>query len=212
LRDNHRDSLKRQKSGKSGQAASTENTWKYARIMEFLIPYMKNRDRSTNLTSLQSNLDISTPLATQDSSNEQSSQQPTQLPCTDEEEQSNTSVPLENAVQGLESTQRTQTTRKRKGDGDILDVIREIESNHSRRQEERENRRREKKHPIEIFFESMAQTTKNMPTYLQNRIKKKVLELVCDAEEELESYSTASNYVYSASSTSASPATYEQLL
>lgn len=40
----------------------------------------------------------------------------------------------------------------------------------------------------------MAQTTKPMPTYLQNKIKKKVLQVVCDAEEELESFNTGHGY------------------
>lgn len=36
---------------RSGQAATNINTWKYAELMEFLLPYMKNRNRSTNLNT-----------------------------------------------------------------------------------------------------------------------------------------------------------------
>lgn len=48
LRDSHRHSLNKAKSSRSGQAASTENTWKYAQLMEFLLPHMKNRPTSGN--------------------------------------------------------------------------------------------------------------------------------------------------------------------
>ncbi|CAF4896939.1 unnamed protein product [Pieris macdunnoughi] len=45
-------SLKRTRSlFPSGQAATNINTWRYAELMEFLLPYMKNRSRSTNLNS-----------------------------------------------------------------------------------------------------------------------------------------------------------------
>ncbi|KAL0822491.1 hypothetical protein ABMA28_004545 [Loxostege sticticalis] len=47
LRDNLRDSLKRQKCGKTGQVAPAVNNCKYAQIMKFLLPFMKNRKTST---------------------------------------------------------------------------------------------------------------------------------------------------------------------
>ncbi|XP_039763793.1 uncharacterized protein LOC120636398 [Pararge aegeria] len=158
FRDNHRDSLKRQKSGKTGQAASSVNTWKYAQIMEFLIPYMKNRERSTNLTNSQPTQNTNTEQSTQDSGNEPSGHHTTQV--SSYEEQSTTSIVADNASEEVESTPQTQPTRKRKND-DIIDIIREIENNHIRRQEDRDIRRKETKHPIETFFQSMGQTTKS---------------------------------------------------
>ncbi|CAF4948459.1 unnamed protein product [Pieris macdunnoughi] len=46
------------------------------------------------------------------------------------------------------------------------------------------------KDAIDLFLESMAITIKTMPTWIQNRIKKKIFLIVSDAEEELENYST----------------------
>lgn len=209
LRDNHRDSLKRQKCGKTGQAAPAINNWKYAQIMDFLLPFMKNRKVSTNLTNSQCTQEIIDQNSTQDS--ELCTQQSTQ-----EVEESIMLIPLANN-EGPECTQETQTTRKRKNDVDIIDIIKDIEENHNRRQEERDNirKKQQEKHPMDLFFESMAQTAKNMPIYFQNKIKKKVLQIVCDTEEEMESYNTG--YGYSTASTSSvsaqSPPTtsYEQL-
>lgn len=57
LRDNHRDALKRKNATRSGQATKQTREWKYEKIMEFLLPYMTNRERSTNFNSpiIQSN-------------------------------------------------------------------------------------------------------------------------------------------------------------
>lgn len=193
------------------------NNWKYAQIMEFLIPYMKNRERSSNLKNVQHTQNTNTGQTIEDFGNESPNHHSTQVPL--HEEESTTSIMASTASEEVGNIPQTQPTRKRKNDDDIVDIIREIESNHIRRQEDRDIRREERKHPIETFFQSMAQTTKSMPTYLQNRIKKKVLEIVCEAEEELESYNIPASYGYSTSSVSTptesqpnhSPSTYQHL-
>ncbi|XP_048484041.1 uncharacterized protein LOC125490065 [Plutella xylostella] len=48
MRDNHRDAIKRQNSTRSGQAAKQITKWKYQKIMEFLLPFMQNRKRTSN--------------------------------------------------------------------------------------------------------------------------------------------------------------------
>lgn len=144
---------------------------------------MKNRERSTNLTNSESTQDTDAQQSTQMSGNEQSDERSTQIDHVGDE--STSSVILQESENSL----LAQATRKRKYDEDIVDIIRELENNHTKRQDERDIRRKqEKQHPIEIFFQSMAQTSKEMPTFMQNRIKRKVLEIVCEAEEELESY------------------------
>lgn len=51
LRDSHRDALKRKNATRSGQSGKQIREWKYEKVMEFLIPYMTNRNRTTNYTS-----------------------------------------------------------------------------------------------------------------------------------------------------------------
>lgn len=170
LRDNHRDSLKRQKSGKTGQAATNTNKWKYAEIMEFLLPYMKNRERSTNMTS------------TEDTSSNSDLVNTSTLDTKAQDVENELTVPeLDTATPAPQAS----NTRKRKNDNDdeVIKIKREMRSS---RQEEINNKQKRKRHPIEIFFDSMAQSTKSMPSYLQNRIKTKVLQIVCEAEEEYE--------------------------
>ncbi|XP_028025952.1 uncharacterized protein LOC114239769 isoform X2 [Bombyx mandarina] len=52
LRDNHRDALKRQNATRSGQARKQRKEWKYQKAMSFLLPYMCNRDGSSNFVTL----------------------------------------------------------------------------------------------------------------------------------------------------------------
>lgn len=59
LRDSYRESLKRMKASTSVTtsavscllrlAASPANNWKYAELLEFLLPHMKNRKRTGNV-------------------------------------------------------------------------------------------------------------------------------------------------------------------
>ncbi|KAG5868647.1 hypothetical protein JTB14_036632 [Gonioctena quinquepunctata] len=50
LRNNHREALRRQKIYlKSGAAATPSRQWKYQKQIDFLLPYMVNRARESNL-------------------------------------------------------------------------------------------------------------------------------------------------------------------
>lgn len=172
------------KATRSGQAATNLNTWRYAELMEFLLPYMKNRSRSTNLNSL----DI------------RSSATPETSIAQDDEDTNNSEisvVPTNDAINNTEASApqggKTQT-RKRTADGDFIELLKEMEENHQKRQEERDLRRTmtktQEKGAIDLFLESMAITIKTMPMWMQNRVKKKIFLIVSDAEEELENYST----------------------
>ncbi|KAG5871761.1 hypothetical protein JTB14_023445 [Gonioctena quinquepunctata] len=50
LRDGYRCSLKTAKSTKSGDTAKKTKPWKFSEQMNFLIPYMKDRPRSSNIS------------------------------------------------------------------------------------------------------------------------------------------------------------------
>lgn len=160
LRDNHRDSLKRQK------FKSTPNTWRYASIMEFLVPHMKSREKSFSATE---------EFAEETEYDEKYSPATMYLQSShvsEEEEEEDSKLSVQNEI--------TEIAQKRRAD---TDIIKEIEKVCQKRE----------KHAIEYFFESMAETTKSLPTYLQHRIKKEVLDVVCRAEEEIESYNSNAN-------------------
>lgn len=63
---------------------------------------------------------------------------------------------------------RTET-RKRKAEGDFVELLKEMEQNHQKRQEDRYLRRKmansqKEKNAIDLFLESMAITIKTMAT------------------------------------------------
>ncbi|KAL0871889.1 hypothetical protein ABMA27_004349 [Loxostege sticticalis] len=111
LRDYLRDSLKRQKCGKTGQAAPAVNNCKYAQIMEFLLPFMKNKKAST---LRDSNSDV---LFTQ------------QQQQFKQEVEDSMLIPSENK-EGQDTQQAQTKTRKRKNDDEIIDLIRDMVENH----------------------------------------------------------------------------------
>ncbi|KAH9628691.1 hypothetical protein HF086_008632 [Spodoptera exigua] len=194
LRDNHRHSLNKVKSSRSGQAVSTENTWKYAQLMEFLLPHMKNRPTSGNYKQ-------STGLPnTESSSNRQTSENRSiiDLNADDSTQSSNENINNlgSDSNQNINVEQDANVSRtKRKSqvdDYDIQSVIDDIDKSYKERTEERNKRRqaeleKEKdKHPLNLFFESMCETTKRLPEWLQRSIKKQIFNIVLQAEDTYE--------------------------
>lgn len=174
------------KTTRSGQAATNINTWRYAEVMEFLLPYMKNRSRSTNLSS--TNTQSSETSEVQDDENADENSEISVFSSTNDR-------PTINDTEASVTRDRT-VTRKRKADTDLIEFLTEMEQNHQKRQEHRDLRReiinaQKEKGAIDLFLESMAITIKTMPTWMQNRIKKKIFAIVSDAEEELENYSVS---------------------
>lgn len=179
---------------------------------------MKNRDRTSNLINLESTQDTNAQQSTEVTDTQESTQITNShqtIPESSQHSPQNVHVNDESSstviLEESESSLSAQRTRKRKNDDDIIHIIRDLENNHKQRQEERDIRRnQEKKHPIEIFFQSMAETAKPMPTFMQNRIKRKVLEIVCEAEEELESYIRTPTPTYGYSTPSAASTSDQQ--
>lgn len=107
------------KATRSGQAATNLNTWRYAELMEFLLPYMKNRSRSTNLnsTDIRSSATPETSIAQDD----------------EDTKNSEISVVLTNdTINNTEASapQGGTQTRKRTADGDFIELMKEMEENH----------------------------------------------------------------------------------
>lgn len=215
LRDGHRESLKRMKTCTSGQAAPPKNNWKYANLLEFLLPYMKNRPRSGNANESQNN----------------ATNNPVEVGMTNErQDTTNTSMEVQNAMpednehisviesmqspsQGSVSSEQRQ--RKRKANEDSLhDLLKDIDSDFENRREIRDKKRAEEaeemkknRHPMNLFFDSMCETTKNLPDWLQRQVKKKVFEAVSEAEDTYEKYIYGNQYNtgYSTSSGQSTP-------
>lgn len=177
LRDNHRDSLKRMKTTRSGQAATNSNTWKYAEVMEFLLPYMKNRSRSTNFNSTNTQLwNIPESPEMQDDENTKNSE----ISAISTINNTAAGVPQE-VISTINNTeagvpQEVRTTRKRNTYGDFIEFLKEMEQNHLKRQEDRHLTRtmanvQKEKNAIDLFLENMAITIKTMPNWMQKRIK-----------------------------------------
>ncbi|CAH2988478.1 unnamed protein product [Chilo suppressalis] len=183
LRDSHRDSLKRSRS-KSEQGAEAINNWKYAKLMRFLLPYMKNRKRS-----------IYTAMSVTE--NSETVHSPSSEPQMQDSDNSNQSWQLtENQNIGPNdlSSNNTNASKSRKLDKiDIIEMMREIVEHHNSPCEERHQRKKPEtqkttrdKHPLDSFFDSMCTTTKQFPSWLQISVKRKIFTIVSEAEDTFE--------------------------
>lgn len=180
LRDNHRDALKRQNGTRSGQARKQQKEWKYQKAMSFLLPYMYNRNQSSNFAPLDvSASETSNPPNTIDESSQGS--------CSLLPPNSNnlSSVGFLNNSTAFEPF--SSISKKIKND-EILDLLK-------KNQERSELLEREgievknimsssnKYDEIDLFFLNLAASTKKLPYYLQLQIKKSCFNAVISAEE-----------------------------
>ncbi|XP_022825544.1 uncharacterized protein LOC111355728 [Spodoptera litura] len=172
LRDSHRDSLKRARAMANGQDEVITNKWKYADIMKFLLPYMKTRKRKRNVT-------ISS------DENKESSPSPSDSllearPCTSNTDKLDFNS--ESHTSQLESTslENEHMYRKRKVENDIGEIMIDMDRNNSSYTSS--------KHPLDSFFESMCETTKQFPTWLQYTVKRKIFNVISEAEDTFETY------------------------
>lgn len=178
LRDSHRDALKRQKSKKSGQATTKTREWKYQKLMEFLLPYMANRDRESSYKE-----DISSP------NNENDSSQSTQYSLNqDDSSQSTEHTPNQadnpNNLYEIASTSGISTdsvtpssSKKKKGDELSILIQKHMKNQEDFRKERQELRELLKPtdcDDTDHFFLSMAKTFKKLPDYMQVPLKRKL--------------------------------------
>nr|XP_049697641.1 uncharacterized protein LOC126054844 [Helicoverpa armigera] len=187
LRDSHRDALKRQKSKKSGQATTKTREWKYQKLMEFLLPYMANRDRESSYKE-----DISSP------NNENDSSQSTQYSLNqDDSSQSTEHTPNQadnpNNLYEIASTSGISTdsvtpssSKKKKGDELSILIQKHMKNQEDFRKERQELRELLKPtdcDDTDHFFVSMAKTFKKLPDYMQVPLKRKLFNMISEAEE-----------------------------
>ncbi|CAB3239276.1 unnamed protein product [Arctia plantaginis] len=176
LRDSHRDSLKRAKALGPHGAQEVDfpkvNKWKYAEHMEFLVPYMKTRKRGRNLAGLI------------DDEREDLSPSPSDsflvVPSTSNDD-SITFSPESNTQNNVDTTQEIDHKyRKRKIDDEFGEIMIDME--------DRSRYTGRSNHPLDSFFESMCETTKQFPTWLQYSVKRKIFNVISEAEDTFESY------------------------
>ncbi|XP_045501725.1 uncharacterized protein LOC123698937 [Colias croceus] len=168
LRDGHRQAIGRKKTV-TGQAASTKTPWKYETQMEFLLPIMKNRKRSTDIDPV--------PRSSQGNSRN-----------SDEiESQQNAESP--NHVVELPYGELVPPNKK-------TTLVSLLEKEHKRR-EERSVARTELRNQIQgaststtqnsamdTFFKSMQLTTNALPERLQLKVQRQIFNIVMEAKEE----------------------------
>lgn len=72
--------------------------------------------------------------------------------------------------------------RKRKMDNEIGEIMIDMDERNNGRFGE------SGKHPLDSFFESMCETTKQFPTWLQYSVKRKIFNVISEAEDTFETY------------------------
>lgn len=194
MRDSHRDSLKRIKSSIEGQEpVDVPNKWKYADAMSFLLPFIKNRKKCYNLTfcpdleESYSPTHIMTRVMTSVEAPVTNSHELPTHPEHNNDSDENLVYPTENG----ESRKRNHNAEE----SDWKAVIKEINDNYNHCMEERINERAKEersKNAMNLFFNSMCETTKQFPNWLQHKIKKQIFAIISEAEESLDQYSQES--------------------
>lgn len=197
LRDCFRDALRRQAKKKSGQGASTVRPWVYQKQMEFLIPFMNNRNTSSNLS--ESQVSETTNQAENeeelDGHLDESNGIGNELSLSEEEVQKTSEV-----------TPPNKSNNKKMKTSDLNEAVMKSITNYEKRAAARdevrktmaENKGNEPSDPLFHFFMSMYNTTKNLPLSYQLQVKRKIFETVSEAEEN----TMMSNMVHGQSSSS----------
>ncbi|XP_045774706.1 uncharacterized protein LOC123873732 [Maniola jurtina] len=167
LRDGHRQSLNRRKTI-TGEADSRRRSWKYDKMMEFLLPYMANRPRTTDYASTSENQDL------EESENSTADEIDTY------EVDFNTIDP--NLENNFESN-----TKKRKANDSITEDekktsdIRAAERDLLGRVSVTEQKQKD---AMKSFFDTMYEMSKNLPEHAQMQIQREVFNSVMQVREE----------------------------
>lgn len=149
--------------------------------MEFLLPYMANRDRTSNYGDETSTAD--------DMNYDDSPQSSVLSNKSLEQNQFNNLLDYEHEeTANLMESIPSSSKKKRSDLSELLQLHRENQKIH--RQERMELKEmlsssRDDYDEIEHFFLSLAKTTKKLPGYLQAKIKRSCFNIVAEAEESL---------------------------
>ncbi|CAG9787803.1 unnamed protein product [Diatraea saccharalis] len=161
LRDTHREALK------NTRKRNHCKTWKYMSKMEFLIPHMSNRQKETNSPPPQ---DLS-------------------MEADDTVSSDHTDNTDSVIVDTLPLPCKTTKVELCTDDDDLFKLYKKIENEREQRTKQREELRQElfSDDPLKSFFDSMYKSTKQMPEYFQRSIKRKLFQLVMEAEDNISS-------------------------
>ncbi|CAH1967246.1 unnamed protein product [Acanthoscelides obtectus] len=185
LRECHREAIRRQQK-KNGQQTTTTKPWTYQKQMDFLKPYMKNR-----LTA-----GCPSTSAPDDSQ-------------VEEEDVLSADPPSVQSNFETDQSMDTPTSKKAKKSGDPL--LRKYIEDGEKRAKSREELRQKliaqsqqeavlQNDALHLFFMSMYNVTKNLPTKFQRQVRRKVFDVVSqaedDAEQEIESENSFINLQY----------------
>lgn len=144
LRDNHRDALKRAKLGKNKLLPAQITTWKYAKSMQFLEPYMKYR--------ITENIEV----------------------------EANTSKRSLSSEHNVSTTETSDTT------GPVISVASHSVPKRTRMDmpiNKSSNTHEAHNTALDAFFNCIRQSTREMPVWLQTHVKKKIFNVIIEAEE-----------------------------
>lgn len=161
LRDGHRQAISRKKTT-TGQAASSKNLWKYEKFMEFLLPSMQNRSRSTNVNTQGSNEQESDVIQHNENSSE-IGQHETVDDCVPPKKKPNLTSLIEKEQKRREIRSAERDSLRRQ----ILCNTNNVENT-----------------ALGNFFRSMLQTTSALTENLQLRVQRQLFNIVMEAKEE----------------------------
>lgn len=177
LRDGYRQALNKKKCT-TGQAATSINPWKYEKIMEFILPYMANRPRSTNAVIEDSSSNIS-----QDKS-ENTLQQ--------EFENNATKVTqnVDNSIYGGQSPSMNAQSKRKNSDPFVQFLHDESQRRENRskirdalRRDVLTQRQQNDSVQLKSFFDTMYETSKVLPEYTQMKLQRQIFNIVMEARE-----------------------------
>ncbi|XP_074026540.1 uncharacterized protein [Leptinotarsa decemlineata] len=181
LRDSFRDALKRQNDCKSGDAARIKRSWIYQKQMEFLVPYMANRSRCSNIVDTQVNENVI------ETGQDDYLQTQEDLSHIDLEENKDQETPLEHNYEFVEPAKK----KKCQWQDNVVSLMKQQVEKREARTAERNSQRKELEQklqsndPLKEFFNSMYLTTASMPQRFQIMIKRKIFDAVSEAEMNL---------------------------
>lgn len=172
LRDGHRQALNKKKTT-TGQAASSDRLWKYEKQMEFLVPHLCNRQRSTNAAATQ---DI-TPADPDETESIQEGENPELIATNNETQQVTYDTPrpkrkIDRLTDYFEKEQKRRDQRSRERDllrQELLDREKSVKPKEDT--------------ALKKFFDSMCDLTSNMPEFLQIKVQRQIFNSVMEAQE-----------------------------
>ncbi|RVE49738.1 hypothetical protein evm_005608 [Chilo suppressalis] len=188
LRDTHREKLKKIYRTKSRQSQKKIKPWKYMTQMEFLLPYMSSTERYSNVS-----LEISKSLEETASAAEDSGDSDSLVKTNPKKIKTVEMVPDNENMLSIFLKEMQKNREYRTAQRDELSKVLTSSSD-----------------SLKAFFDSMYQSTKQMPECYQREIKRNLFQSVMNAEENIENtkYSYPGNFSNQAKYSSEHASTY----